>query len=506
MEILLIFNYFILISIFHFQYIKSEIIFVYENARHGIRGSFFTNLESYNNETFYDRYKVLWRGNGDLTLRGKIQQYILGIRNRFKYPNLINYEKFNENELLIHVTNTSRAKESAYNQLLGMFNPYINISKNEKLENKIQALNKYYYPPNLNIWKTYSDNIYSKIINEAELSIKLIENKGNKNFLTEGQFDLKENNEKYDMNFSYSFFPENRTFYLMFHCLNSKKYAKHNYENKFIEIIKEKLEKKYGNKLQSFFNYEKKEWLYNLRNAIMIIDGFLSNYYNERNMQKFFEETGIDKEEYHNICLYIYEFWLYNIYCDKKTCILESQKLMEDLIGYMDNKIYNKNSNLNMVIDLGHDFIVVPMQLFMHEVFDVEYSVTYFSCNIFFELHKEKDSENKEQYIVKYFVDDELRLNIEYELFKNKVNSKFWTEKEKDEFCNGNILKVIYPRGFIFFSILIITILFGLSILILYKCYNNLEKKKIKNKLLKNIGKKKNIKENDDNDKEIELV
>ena len=184
MEILLIFNYFILISIFHFQYIKSEIIFVYENARHGIRGSFFTNLESYNNETFYDRYKVLWRGNGDLTLRGKIQQYILGIRNRFKYPNLINYEKFNENELLIHVTNTSRAKESAYNQLLGMFNPYINISKNEKLENKIQALNKYYYPPNLNIWKTYSDNIYSKIINEAELSIKLIENKGNKNFLT----------------------------------------------------------------------------------------------------------------------------------------------------------------------------------------------------------------------------------------------------------------------------------------------------------------------------------
>ena len=47
-----------------------------------------------------------------------MQHYILGIRNRYKYPNLINYTKFNPNELIIHITKKYRTKISAYYQLL----------------------------------------------------------------------------------------------------------------------------------------------------------------------------------------------------------------------------------------------------------------------------------------------------------------------------------------------------------------------------------------------------
>ena len=56
-----------------------------------------------------------------------MQHYILGIRNRYKYPNLLNYSNFNSNqkEILIHTTDSRRVKESAYNQLLGMFNPVL---------------------------------------------------------------------------------------------------------------------------------------------------------------------------------------------------------------------------------------------------------------------------------------------------------------------------------------------------------------------------------------------
>jgi hypothetical protein len=122
---------------------------------------------------YYDDYKTLWEGDGILTLKGKMQHYILGIRNRYKYPNLLNYTKFNPKELLIHVTSITRVKESAYNQLLGMYNPIINISNYEDYKNEFSVKNELYYPPNYKIWKYNNSKIYQEIIREAELSIKL---------------------------------------------------------------------------------------------------------------------------------------------------------------------------------------------------------------------------------------------------------------------------------------------------------------------------------------------
>ena len=136
--------------------------------------------------------------------------------------------------------------------------------------------------------------------------------------------------------------------------------------------------------MKSFFKYENKEFLYDYHNSIIIIDNYLDNYFDDKDLKEFFEKIGIDKEDYYLRCSYIYKWWLYNIFCYRKTCILESQKLMEDLCNYFDNKRNNKNSKLKMVIDVGHDFTVGPIQLFMHEVFDIEYLVFFFSCNLYF--------------------------------------------------------------------------------------------------------------------------
>ena len=67
---------------------------------------------------------------------------------------------------------------------------------------------------------------------------------------------------------------------------------------------------------------------------------------------------------------------------------------MEDLIGYIENKINNKTT-LKMVIDLGHDVTVEPMQVFMHKAFDIEYTVCNFACNLFFELYKKNKIRKK---------------------------------------------------------------------------------------------------------------
>jgi hypothetical protein len=240
----------------------------------------------------------------------------------------------------------------------------------------------------------------------------------------------------------------------------------------------------------------------------------MANYYDGKNLKKFFESTGIDKEEYFDICFNIYKWWLVHIYCDEELCVMESSKMMEDLIKYLDNKINNINDNLKMVIDLGHDVTVTPMQIFMHEAFNVDYTVCDFSCNIYFELHKEEFN-GKHKYYIEYYVDEQLRLKINYDSFKKNVISTIWSEKEKDKFCRGNIMRLLYPKVYLFLITFMISIFIGCFILLIYKCYilyfkkyKNSISKEMENKLLdKNRNKinSKRIKLNNNDNEDVEL-
>ena len=66
---------------------------------------------------------------------------------------------------------------------------------------------------------------------------------------------------------------------------------------------------------------------------------------------------------------------------------------------------------------------------------------------------------DKERFYVRYLVDDDLRLNIPYNEFKKKVLENIWTTKQKDEFCRGNIIKVLHPTLFLSMCILLIFII-----------------------------------------------
>ena len=115
MNKIIIINSLLLFIIIHLNYIYNEPIFVYEHVRNGARGPTSEYRSLFDNKTFYDEYNIHWDGDGELTLKGKLQHYILGIRNRYKYPNLLDYSKYNPNELLIHTTESSRVKESVFN-------------------------------------------------------------------------------------------------------------------------------------------------------------------------------------------------------------------------------------------------------------------------------------------------------------------------------------------------------------------------------------------------------
>ena len=97
--------------------------------------------------------------------------------------------------------------------------------------------------------------------------------------------------------------------------------------------------------------------------------------------------------------------------------MIDSSKLMEDLIEYLENKI-NKKNKINMVIDIGHERTLGSIEFSMHQIFGVDYSITYFASNAIFELHKNND---KDRYDVLYYIDEQLKLNISYDEFKRKI-------------------------------------------------------------------------------------
>ena len=466
---------FFLIFLQIIQIILSEPIFVYEHSRHGARGPTSEYRSLFNNKTFYDEYNIHWDGDGELTLKGKMQHYILGIRNRYKYPNLLNYSNFNINqkEILIHTTDSRRVKESAYNQLLGMFNPVLKIKNIDNKNNstfitKISEEKKYYYPPNYESWKYQTSDIYNKIINEAELSIKLLEENS---FLTKGIFNLDEINSREGTNISFIPYENNRTYFKR-KCHNHQKYINYNQRKNYQKVIKGLIEKKYGNKLQDFFEYQKKEWLYSIHRSFSIIDHFISNYEEGKDLNFFLNSTNINKDEFYKTCKKVYNYWLFHIFCDKKTCVMESSSLMQDLITNIDKKINDKNYKIKMILDFGHDVTVGPMQLFMYQAFNVDYTVCSFGCNIFFELHKKFFNDKKENYFVKYYVDDDLRLEISYDEFRQKVLSNVWTTKEKDEFCRGNIIKILHPNLFLFSIIFFVSIVIVMIFCVFKKYYS----------------------------------
>jgi len=498
-------NYFILLIFCTLSLVNNELIFVYEHVRHGARGPSSEYRSLFNNKTFYDEYNIHWDGDGELTMKGKFQHYILGIKNRLKYSTLLNYDKYNENELLIHTTNSNRVRESAFFQLLAMYKPIIKTNlDNANNDLPFSERYKFYYPPNYKRWIDNENILSKKIINEAELTINNIKNKKNLNenpFSIKKQFNFTEKNKKYKLNAKIEEFKKNRTFFKRA-CLNHEKYINYHHRKNYQNIIKGIIEREYGKQLQEYFKYENKDWLYGIHRSFSIIDHYIVNIEEDRDISNFLEFTGIDKDDFYKSCKQVYEWWLYHIFCDKKSCVMESSTLMEDLIQYMDLKVNNKTNELKMVMDFGHDVTVAPMQLFMHETFGVDYTTCGFACNIYFELHYEKDG----KYFVEYFVDDDLRLKMTYNKFRENVVEKIWSQEEKDEFCKGNIIKVLHPV-FLLCVYIILIILFGLiGVLVIYKYYQvYVVKRRNKDNVEKNIINNSNNQEKKDG-KEMELI
>ena len=103
---------------FLFTLTQNEVIFVLEHFRHGARSP------SELNENDLDTLGEKWNGLQELTNVGLRQHYLLGNHIRNKYPELINYQKYNPKEIEVLSTITNRTIMSARAQLHGIFNNF----------------------------------------------------------------------------------------------------------------------------------------------------------------------------------------------------------------------------------------------------------------------------------------------------------------------------------------------------------------------------------------------
>ena len=196
--------------------------------------------------------------------------------------------------------------------------------------------------------------------------------------------------------------------------------------------------------LTRFFGFENSSYLTDINFVNLITDHYICDYANFKDLKVFHEETYIDLDEFMEKSCEFRNNFLYNYYCSNITCSMESSRLMEDLLGYMERRIKIADNSKSykapkMVIDMADDTVVGPMQMFMKESWKnkPEYGINTqycgFACNIYFELYKTKDSNPK--YYVFYYIDDELKHIFEYVEFFETIKNNIFSQSDIEEYC-----------------------------------------------------------------------
>ena len=395
-NLLLVFFIFILIQVSKCNE-DSKIVFVYEYVRHGARSPLFAD----GNTEYIDHFGTKWEGPALLTLVGRREHYVIGIQNRKKYSSLINFDKFDINEIQIYTTNTGRTIQSIQAELQAMYLP----GTLEKLSNEQLAVA---LPP--------IENLPQEVITEAET--------------------LDNETIIYGINvFPIQFVSPTK--YLLNKAENCPYMAKYQEElvkkskKRVDEFLKEN-DQKFGEQLQKFLNKPNRDFMYDFDFVeLYFADEVISNHYDGNNFTDFINQTDINITEFLEYNKESKNIYIFHQNIDEKAGVMAASPQMKDLINYMDDIINNKDKAPKMIIVGGHDNTMNCILYFMQYAFNIPIEFIPFAATVYFELHKNGTND----YYVEYIFDGKSLLTLDYNIFKNKVLEKIWSEEQINNFC-----------------------------------------------------------------------
>jgi hypothetical protein len=221
------------------------------------------------------------------------------------------------------------------------------------------------------------------------------------------------------------------------YCNNFKKIQKEAYKKaKVFEYIDE-FKNKYKEKINEFLNSNNIEYDFNF--VFKFTDNFLVNIGNGIDMQNFYNIVKVSKETFKEECIKFKKMVLYDFYETEPNIIYYfSSRFFRILLSYVENRKNNYDiksySIPKMVIYIGQDATMNIIEFFMYKLFDVPCMMPNFGSNIYFELYK-----NKNNFNVKYYINDNKFLDIDYNTFKEKIEKNLKSDDEINEYCGNNI-------------------------------------------------------------------
>lgn len=403
-----------------------EIYFALTHFRHGINSPLFLNKE--NKDIFGNEWKD---GPGELTLNGVKQHYLIGLRNKNRYRNLLNYE-YKSKEILVYSTNLNRTIMSAQSQLLGMYNQIHYDFQIIKGENKIPYdLSKINYNENFNYYPVPINTYEEKRINNKIKMIKVLDYVWPRK--------CKKNLDKINKN------------------LNNET---------LIKSIVTKI-------IDNYFNesMKTKSLKQNYRNVNIFCQAIISNYYEKKTIEKFkdnIEKVEKDCEDFE----YYKRRDIEQNYYAKDSGTITMSLLIDNILYWMKYRIKTKTLDETAgypkyVMYSGHDTTLIAMQRFLKDSLNIEFSYTPFASSQFFELRKNND----DKFFVEIYYDNTRVYREEFKNFEEKVKKILHPQLNVISYCEG----VSYD---VKISIILLCVFIVLSALCSYLAYLFMQKLK----------------------------
>lgn len=464
-----LFVFFIIINNIILSKKENKLIFVELQSRHGARSPLKLNDKN------KDLIGAKWENVGELTGVGQRMEYLLGLRNRYRYITntyksfLSN--KFDPHELLVYSTSLNRTLLSMTSQLQGLYP--ISSKKGDILINDDQI--------------NHSTPEISYSCDEINNEINRIENSSLPDYMTIIPIHTISPSEKKIAVYDFQ------------DCKPKVEKITNNNCNEnepLIDLVKN-FRDKYSQNLTGILP---KNFEYNVDNISAICDSIIVDSTEGKPMEDFFDKTHFNKTVLIEYCKNVLKTnFRFKLFGDKnrEILLLEESSILREMIHYMKQRVdadiigekiednITDYSRPKMVIISGHDTTLSAQLIFMIIYFNLSedlYELPEYSAQTAFEVTRDVDIQKEKldysDYIVNFYYNENLLLNITMNKFIEIVESKTWTIEKIDKFCygdNSKIIMTIILIGISVFTLILLIIIIILIIKIGKKSNNTLD-------------------------------